>query len=256
MSIIIKNDFQIEKIREASKRLAFVMNEVVKKVKPGISAKELDEYAEKLILDGGDIPAFKNYKPSLHSKPYPNSLCVSVNNEIVHGVPHKEKVIKDGDIVSLDLGLKHEGYFSDHAVTVIVGSGTKDENKLLKVTRDALYAGIDEARVGNRIGDIGFKIGRFASQNGLGNIRDLAGHGVGVEIHEDPFIPNYGKKKTGALLKAGMIIAIEPMFTLGTYAVSVLEDGYTVVTKDRTSAAHFEHTILITENDPEILTEL
>lgn len=256
MSVIIKTDEQIEKIKEASTRLGLIMQKVLERVVPGISAKELDEYAETLIRDGGDIPAFKNYKPDLHSTAFPNSLCVSVNNEVVHGIPHADKILKEGDIVSLDLGLNHEGFFSDHAVTTIIGEGTEKQKKLLKVTRDALYAGIDQARAGNRVGDIGFAIGRFASLNGLGNVRDLAGHGVGVYIHEDPYIPNYGKPHTGLMLKPGMIIAIEPMFTLGGYAVSVLSDGYTVVTKDRSHAAHFEHTVLITHGDPEILTEV
>lgn len=259
MSIFIKTEEQIELIREAGHRLGAILASVVERAVPGVTALELDTYAEGLIRVGGDVPAFKNYKPDMHHKPFPNSLCVSVNNEIVHGIPKKDKVLKAGDVVSLDLGLSHNGYFADHAVTLIVGvdknsAGTEKEKKLLKVTEAALYAGIDMARAGNRVGDIGFTVGQFASKNGYGNVKELSGHGVGIHIHEDPYIPNFGKKGTGALLKPGMIIAIEPMFTLGSPAIDVLPDGYTVITKDRSKAAHFEHTVLITHGDPEILT--
>jgi methionyl aminopeptidase len=261
MSIFIKTEEQIEYIREAGHRLGAILASVAKRAVPGVTALELDTYAEELIRAGGDIPAFKNYKPDMHHKPFPSSLCVSVNNEVVHGMPIASKVLQVGDIVSLDLGLSHKGYFADHAVTLVVGStneqqGTDKEKKLLKVTEGALYAGIDMARAGNRVGDIGFTIARFAKQNGLGIVRELSGHGVGIHIHEDPYIPNYGRKGTGALLKPGMIIAIEPMFTLGSPAIDVLPDGYTVVTRDRSKAAHFEHTVLITHGDPEILTEV
>ncbi len=257
MSIFIKNEEEIEHIREAGHRLGAILEAVKTKAMPGISALELDRYAEELIIEGGDIPAFKNYKPDLHSTPFPNALCVSVNNEIVHGIPSKDKILKAGDMVALDLGLSHEGFFADHAVSFIVGGeGTDKEKKLLRVTRDALYAGIDMAREGNRVGDIGAAVGAFASKNGFGNVKELSGHGVGVYIHEDPYIPNYGKKGVGIMLKAGMTIAIEPMFTLGSPAIEVLADGYTVVTKDRLKAAHFEHTVLITHGDPEILTEM
>ncbi len=258
MSIFIKTEEQIAFIREAGHRLGAILAAVAERVVPGVTAFELDTYAEELIRAGGDVPAFKNYKPDMHHKPFPSSLCVSVNNEIVHGIPHNDKVLKEGDAVSLDLGLCHKGYFADHAVTLIVGGvdyGTEKEKKLLKVTYDALYAGIDMARAGNRVGDISATIGAFASKNGYGNVRELSGHGVGIHIHEDPYIPNFGKRGTGAMLKPGMIIAIEPMFTLGSPAIDVLPDGYTVITKDRSKAAHFEHTILITHGDPEILTE-
>ncbi len=255
MSIFIKTEEQIEFIREAGHRLGAILAKVSERAIPGATALELDAYAEELIRADGDVPAFKNYKPDMHHKPFPNSLCVSVNNEIVHGVPKKDKVLKEGDVVSLDLGLSHLGFFADHATTLIVGgAGTEKEKKLLKVTQDALYAGIDMARAGNRVGDISATVGAFASKNGYGNVKELSGHGVGIHIHEDPYIPNFGKKGTGALLKAGMIIAIEPMFTLGSPAIDVLPDGYTVITKDRSKAAHFEHTVLITSGDPEILT--
>jgi methionyl aminopeptidase len=261
MSIFIKTEEQIEFIRIAGARLGAILASVAERAVPGVTALELDTYAEELIRRGGDVPAFKNYKPDMHHKPFPSSLCVSVNNEVVHGMPIASKVLKVGDIVSLDLGLSHKGYFADHAVTLVVGSnseqqGTDKEKKLLKVTEGALYAGIDMARAGNRVGDIGFTIAHFAKQNGFGIVRELSGHGVGIHIHEDPYIPNYGRKGTGALLKPGMIIAIEPMFTIGSPAIDVLPDGYTVVTKDRSKAAHFEHTVLITHGDPEILTEV
>lgn len=256
MSIIVKTEEEIEKITEGGKKLAWILSEVALHAQAGVSATELDSLAEKLILDGGDLPAFKGYKPDLHKKAYPASLIVSINNEVVHGIPTKDKILKDGDIVSLDLGLNHEGCFTDHAITVAVGTITDKEKKLLSVTKDALYAGIDEARPGKRVGDIGFAIQKFAHRQGYGIVHDLAGHGVGRYIHEDPYIPNYGKPNTGALLKPGMIVAIEPMFNLGTGDIEVLADGYTIVTKDNKKSAHFEHTVLITHGDPIILTEI
>lgn len=256
LSIIVKTEEEIEKITEAGKRLARILDEVKNHAKAGVSALELDALAEKLILEGEDVPAFKGYKPDLHKKPYPASLIVSVNNEVVHGIPKKDTILKDGDIVSLDLGLKHEGCFADHAITIAIGEISSREKKLLEVTKSALYSGIDMARAGNRVGDIGATIQVFAQKNNLGIVHDLAGHGVGRYIHEDPYIPNYGKKGTGAVLKAGMTIAIEPMFNLGTGDVKLMPDGYTFVTADGKKSAHFEHTILITHGDPVILTEI
>lgn len=256
LSIIVKTEEEIEKITEAGKRLARILDTVKDHAVAGVSALELDALAEKLIRDGGDEPAFKGYKPDLHKKPYPASLIVSVNDQVVHGIPKADTIFKDGDIVSLDLGLKHEGCFADHAITIAVGEVNPREKKLLQVTRDALYAGIDQARAGNRVGDIGAAIQVFAQRNNLGIVHDLAGHGVGRYIHEDPYIPNYGKPKTGAVLKPGMTIAIEPMFNLGTGDVILMPDGYTFVTADGKKSAHFEHTILITHGDPVILTEI
>ncbi len=253
--IIIKTSEEIEILREGGKRLGAILSKVAKKVAPGISTKELDQYAEELIRVGGDEPAFLDYKPDGADYPYPASLCVSVNNEVVHGIP-TNRILKEGDIVALDLGLKHKGLFTDHAITVPVGKVSKKYAELIQVTKEALYAGIAEARGGGRVGDIGHAIEKFVKPYGYGIVRVMSGHGVGRAIHEDPYIPNFGKKGTGVELKAGMVIAIEPMLNIGTEEVIFDDDGYTIRTADGSRSAHFEHTILITEKEPEILTEI
>ena len=254
--IIIKTPEEIKIIREGGKRLATVLDKVKDMVKPGISTWELDKYAEKLIKDAGDYPAFLNYKPEGAAAPFPASLCVSVNEEVVHGIPSKNKILKEGDIVSLDLGLRHKGLYTDMALTVGVGEISNGSKKLLETTENALYIGIDAAREGNRIGDIGHAIESFVRPHKYGIVEILAGHGVGKEIHEDPYIPNFGKAGTGAKLVKGMIIAIEPMINNGTKNVVLEKDEWTFRTADRKKSAHFEHTILITDGDPEILTKL
>lgn len=254
MNIIIKTPEEIKKIKEGGKILAEILKKVSKKVKPGISTLELDEYAYELIKKNGDTPAFLNYRPSGMKTPFPASVCISVNDEIVHGIPSKNKILKEGDIVSLDVGLKHKGLFTDHAVTVPVGKISEINKKLLKDTEKALAIAIKAAIGGNTIGDIGCAIEQFV-KNKYGIVRDLAGHGVGKEIHEDPYVPNYGKKGQGAKLVPGMIIAIEPMLCLGTYQIEVDDDDWTIRTRDGKNSAHFEHTILITKNKPEILTK-
>lgn len=253
MGIIIKNQDQIEKIREGGKILARVMQEVIKKVAPGVSTYELDQYAYKLIKESGGEPAFLNYKPEGAPKAYPASLCTSVNNEVVHGIPSKSRILKEGDIVSLDLGVKYKGCFTDHAITVPVGKISKKDEELLKDTKKALEIGIWAATGGATVGDIGYAIESFVHKK-YGIVRELAGHGVGVKIHEDPYVPNYGKKGKGDKLVPGMIIAIEPMLNIGKDGIIFCDDGFTVKTADGSHSAHFEHTILITENEPEILT--
>ncbi len=254
--IIIKTDEEIAILREGGKRLARVLNAVKEKVAPGVSTKELDLYAEKLIRDLGDTPAFLNYRPAGVKKPYPASLCVSVNDEVVHGIPKKEKILEEGDIVSIDLGLNHKGLFTDMAMTVPVGKISASSEKLLKITEQALEVGINAVQVGGRVGDIGFAIESFAKSKGkYGIVEILAGHGVGRAIHEDPFVPNFGKAGTGALLQKNMVIAIEPMLNMGTKNVTLDKDQYTYRTADGKRSAHFEHTILITENGAEILTK-
>ncbi len=254
--VIIKTPEEIEILREGGKRLARILAEVATHVRPGISSTELDAIAEGLIRDGGDEPAFKGYKPALHMKPFPASLCVSVNNEIVHGIPSQNVVLKEGDIVSLDLGLKHKGLFTDHAITVPVGTVSKKDTELMRATKEAMLVGIAAAVGGGRVGDIGYAIQTFVKPYGYGIVRDLSGHGVGRAIHEDPYIPNYGKAGKGELLKPGMVVAIEPMLNLGEDDTIVARDGYTVKTADGSKSAHFEHTVLITEGEPEILTLL
>jgi methionyl aminopeptidase len=253
MGIIIKTKEEIEILREGGKRLARVMQEVIKKVKPGISTQELNDYAEKLIRDGGDIPAFLDYKPEGVSKGYPATLCTSVNNEIVHCVPSKNKILKEGDIISLDLGLNHRGLFTDHAITVPVGKISKKDQQLLNDTRKALEIGIWAARGGDTVGDIGHAIESFVNRK-YGIVRELAGHGVGKKVHEDPYIPNYGKKGKGQKLIPGMVVALEPMLNIGGDGIVNNGDDYTIKTADGTRSAHFEHTILITEGEAEILT--
>ena len=221
MTVIVKNKEQIEIIREGGKILNYVLLEVAKKIKPGVSTLELDEYAYKLILEKGGTPAFLNYKPEGASRVYPASLCVSVNDEIVHGIPKKKKILKEGDIVSIDLGLKHKGLFTDHAMTVPVGKISNEDQKLIDTTKEALEIGIWAAKGGATVGDIGEAIESFVHGR-YGIVRELAGHGVGVHVHEDPYIPNYGKAGKGQKLIPGMIIAIEPMLNIGEdYIISM-----------------------------------
>ena len=254
MAVIIKTKEQIEIIREGGKILAKVLAKVAKKVKPGISTFELDKYAFDFIKEEGATPAFLNYRPEGAPKAFPASICISVNNEIVHGIPTKDTILKEGDIVSLDLLLKHNGYFTDHAVTVPVGKITKKDQKLLDDTKGALEAGIWAAVGGATVGDIGFAIEKFVAKR-YGIVRELSGHGVGKKIHEDPYVPNYGKKGRGQKLIPGMIIAVEPMLNIGKAGIISMSDGWTIKTADGSRSAHFEHTILITEGEPEILTK-
>ncbi len=255
MSVIIKNKEQIEIIREGGKILAHVLEKVSKKVKVGISTFELDKYAYDLIKEGGDIPAFLNYKPEGAPKAFPATICISVNNEIVHGIPSKARILKEGDIVSLDLGLKHKGLFTDHAVTVPVGKISKRDNDLLEKTKKALEIGIWAAEGGATVGDIGHAIESFVNRK-YGIVRELSGHGVGVKIHEDPYVPNYGKAGKGQKLIPGMIIAIEPMLNMGSDHIVSADDNWTIKTADGAKSAHFEHTILIKEGEAEILTKV
>lgn len=257
MAIIIKNKEEIEIIREGGKHLATVLNKVKDMVAPGVSTKELDTYAEKLIREMGDIPAFLNYRPAGARTPFPASLCVSVNDEVVHGIPKKDRILKEGDIVSIDLGVKHRGLFTDMAMTVPVGNIPENIKKLLEVTEQALLVGIKAANGGNTVGDIGEAIESYVrSQGRYGIVEVLSGHGVGKAIHEDPYIPNFGKKGKGAKLVPGMIVALEPMVNMGTKNVTIDDDDWTFRTADKKKSAHFEHTILITDGDAELLTKI
>ena len=257
--IIIKTKEEIEILREGGKRLATILYKVKDIVKPGVSTKDLDLYAEKLIREMGDVPAFLNYRPAGAEKPFPASLCVSVNEEVVHGIPSEDKILKEGDIVSIDLGLKHKGLFTDMAITVGVGAVSPASQKLMDTTEQALQVGIDAALGGNRVGDIGHAVESFVrSRKGVtyGIVEVLSGHGVGRAIHEDPYIPNFGKAGKGEKLVPGMVVAIEPMLNNGTKNVTLDEDGYTFRTADGKKSAHFENTILITEGEAEILTKV
>ena len=259
MAIIIKTADEIEKLREGGKRLATVLAAAAREVRPGMSTLDLDAFVQKEIakLGDGDTAAFLGYKPLGHRNAFPAALFVSVNAEVVHGIPKADVILKEGDIVSLDLGIKHAGLFTDHAVTVAVGPISKEKEKLLRVTRGALYEGIAAIVPGARVGDIGYAVETYANSQGTyGTVRDLSGHGVGRAIHEDPYIPNYGKKGKGDKLVPGMVIAIEPMLTLGSENLIENRDGYTLKTEDNSAAAHFEHTVLVTETGYEILTEV
>lgn len=249
----LKTTEEIELLRESGRRLSHVLHEVAKAVRPGVTTRELDAIAERLIREGGDVPPFKDYTPYGARKPYPASLCVSVNDEIVHGIPG-DRVLEEGDIVGIDLGLSHQGLITDMAMTVPVGAVSSAAEGLMADTERALMEGINVIRPGGRIGDIGAAIERIAHRHHYGIIRELGGHGVGHKVHEEPFVPNYGHKGTGPILKPGMVLALEPMFTLGREPIRLMPDGYTIITEDGSLAAHFEHTIVVTDDGAEILT--
>jgi methionyl aminopeptidase len=253
---LVKTDKEIEALREGGKRLAMVREAVAALIKPGIRTDELDALGEKLIRDGGDEPAFKGYTPSGAERPYPATVCVSVNDEIVHGIPTENpRTLEEGDIVGIDLGLVHDGLITDTAMTVPVGNIDTKIQTLIEVTKKSLYVGIDAALVGNRVGDIGHAIETFVDGR-YGIVRELGGHGVGHKVHEEPHVPNFGKPGKGIRLEEGMVLALEPMLNIGSHEIFLNPDGYTFQTKDGKKSAHFEHTILIAENGPEILTEL
>ena len=251
----IKKSEEVVLLREGGRRLARIVREVSRMVCSGVSVADLDAAAEELIRAGGDEPAFLGYTPDGAHRKYPATMCVSVNDEVVHGIPNEDaRIIQEGDVVSLDCGLAHRGLITDHAVSVVVGEGHADMERLLMATREALFKGISAAQGGAHVGDIGAAVHSTAEHYGYGNVYELGGHGVGYKVHEEPYIPNYGTPGTGPELMPGMILALEPMFTLGKPEVKLLRDWYTYVTKDGSYAAHFEHTILITDGAAEILT--
>lgn len=250
---MIKTKEEIEIMRECGKRLSYVLDELEKAVVPGKTPAQLDTLAKKLILDLGDEPSFLHYWPEGAHKPYPATLCVSTNDEVVHGIPGKKK-FKQGDLVSIDLGIKHKGFHTDSARTVPVGTIDEHGRKLIQATREALAAGISVARAGNHIGDIGFAVSEFIKQYGFTIVEELGGHGIGTEVHEEPHIPNYGNKGGGMELKEGMVLALEPIVNEGSRKIYLTEDGYTFRTKDGKRSAHFEHTVLITRGAAEIFT--
>ncbi len=253
--IRIKTKEEIEILREGGKRHAEILSLLALQVKPGVSALILEEEALRLTHEKGDRPAHLHYVPRGAKRPFPAALCVSINNEIVHGIPNEaEKILNQGDIVSLDLSLIHEGLVTDSAITVPCGVIDDESKRLLEVTRKALYAGIKAAKPGNTTGDIGEAIGDVIEPSGFSIADDLVGHGVGFEIHEEPFVPNFGISGKGERLVPGLVIAIEPMVNVGHSGIKVTEDGYTIKTRDGSRSAHFEHTIAITEKGNIILT--
>ncbi len=248
MSVSIKTAREIELMREAGRLLEIVHDELAKMIKPGISTWEIDRKGEEIIRSFGCIPNF------LHYNGYPASICVSVNDEVVHGIPSKKRILQEGDIVSLDAGLIYKGYHSDAARTHAVGEISAEAKKLIEVTRQSFFEGMKYAKAGNHLNDISKAIGAYAQSFGYGVVRDLVGHGIGTSLHEDPQIPNFAQRRRGIRLVPGMTLAIEPMINIGRPDVCWLDDDWTVVTDDGTLSAHYENTILITEGEPEILT--
>ncbi|MCF6353418.1 MAG: type I methionyl aminopeptidase [Cyclobacteriaceae bacterium] len=242
-----KSKEEIELIKESADILGRAHGEIAKLIKPGINTNKLDKLAEEFIKDSGGVPSFKNFNG------FPYTLCVSPNEQVVHGFPN-DKELEDGDVLSIDCGVFYKGFHSDSAYTYAVGNVKEEVLELLKVTKESLYKGIEKAVVGNRTGDIGFAIQYFVEGYGYTVVRELVGHGVGVDLHESPEVPNYGKRGRGAKLKEGMVIAIEPMINLGKKDIVQENDGWTIRTKDRTPSAHYEHTVAITKEGVEILT--
>jgi len=250
MAIVCKSPAEIEKMRRSGKIVRQVLDEVASMVKPGVSTMDLERAAAKKIKELGAKPAFKGYYD------YPCVLCTSVNQEIVHGIPNDKRVLKAGDIVSIDCGVVLDGYYGDAAVTVPVGDGQNDTvKKLLQVTQESLYKGIEKARIGNTVGDVGAAVQEHVEAAGFSVVREFVGHGIGTKLHEDPQVPNFGTRGHGARLREGMVLAIEPMVNIGRPGARVLEDKWTAVTEDGSVSAHFEHCVAVTSDGPVILTQ-
>jgi len=247
--IILKSEKEIEKMRMGGRILAQVCQKLGERIKPGVTTKELDRYAFTLIKRYEARPAFLGFKG------FPASICTSVNDQVVHGIPGKY-VLREGDIISIDFGVIYLGYYTDMAVTLSVGNISRDAQRLIEVTKNALASGIAQMVTSKRLYDISAAIQECAESNGFSVVRDLVGHGIGQKMHEEPQIPNFGKRSTGPHLKAGMVFALEPMVNMGGYGVRTLDDNWTVVTADGSLSCHFEHTVAITDNGPEVLTEL
>ena len=247
--IYLKTEEEIELLRENNLLVSQTLAEVARHIKPGVTTKQLDKIAEDFIRSHGATPAFLGYGG------YPASACISVNEQVVHGIPSEETVIREGDIVSVDLGTFMKGFVGDSAYTFAVGAVSEEVRQLLEVTKEALYKGTAQAKAGNRVGDISAAVQEYAERFGYGVVRELEGHGLGRKMHEDPGVPNYGARGRGPLLKEGMVICIEPMITMGNRAVVFERDGWTVRTRDRKPAAHFEFAVAIRKNGPDVLTD-
>ena len=248
MAVTIKSAREIELMREAGRILAITHDEMAKALKPGISTMDIDRLGEQIIRSYGCVPSFKNYNG------FPGSICVSVNDEVVHGIPNKRRIIQEGDIVSLDAGVIYQGYHSDAARTHAVGTITPEAGKLIEVTRQSFFEGIKFAKAGNHLNDISSAIQNYAEHFGYGVVRELVGHGIGENLHEDPEVPNFAQKRKGIKLAVGMTLAIEPMINAGRADVVWMDDDWTVVTEDGSLSAHYENTVLITDGEPEILS--
>ncbi|MEN8136098.1 MAG: type I methionyl aminopeptidase [Thermodesulfobacteriota bacterium] len=249
-TINLKSSSEVQKMLEANQIVAATLAMLTDKIRPGLTTLQLDIWAEKFARQHGAEPAFKGYRG------FPGSLCVSINEEVVHGIPSKRVVLQDGDILSIDFGIKLNGFYGDSAVTLPVGSISANKQKLIDVTRQSLELAIDQVRVGNRINDLSRAVQQYVEGQGFSVVRQFVGHGIGSQLHEAPEIPNYERKERTPRLVAGMALAIEPMVNVGTYDVEVLKDGWTVLTADRKPSAHFEHTVVVTEEDPLVLSRL
>ena len=253
--VTIKSEKEIKLMKEACRITGLVYKELEKYIKPGLSTMDLDRFAEKIIKENGGIPAQKGYPSGAKGvPPFPSTLCISINDEVIHGIPSSKRIIRDGDVVSIDLVVYKDGFNGDAARTFIVGKSTDEAQRLVNITKQAFFEGIKYAVKGNRIGDISHRIGEFIEQNGYSVVREFQGHGIGREMHEEPGIPNYGKAGRGIRLEPGMTLAIEPMVIDGKRDIYQDYDGWTILTQDGSLAAHYENTILITEKEPEILT--
>lgn len=251
--IYLKTEDEIELLRASNLLVAKTLAEVAKYIKPGVSTKKLDQIAEEFIRDHGAIPTFKGY-PNLNGEPFPGSICASVNEVVVHGIPREDVILKDGDIISVDCGTLLNGFCGDSAYTFAVGEITEDVKELLQTTKEALYKGIEQAVTGKRLGDVSSAVQEHCERKSFGVVREFVGHGIGHEMHEDPMVPNYGSRGRGILLKRGLCIAIEPMITLGNRSIYMDKDGWTVRTVDHKYAAHFEHTIAVGPRSADILS--
>jgi methionyl aminopeptidase len=252
--ILIKSKKELDFIKESCRIVAETLQLVKSYAKPGVSTLELDKIAEDYIRSNNGIPAFKGYSQA-GSFDFPGSICSSIDDEVVHGIP-SDRILKEGEILSVDVGVEKNGYFGDAALSIAIGNISDEKKKLMDVTEKSLYLGIEQAVPGNRIGAISETIQKYVENNGFSIVRDLCGHGVGKYLHEEPQIPNFGKRNSGVIIKNGMTIAIEPMVNLGTWKVIIAEDGWTILTADGLPSAHFEHTIAIIDNKPEILTKV
>lgn len=250
--IYLKSESEIDKMRESAQIVSRTLGKIAKLIEPGANTAKLDMVAEEYIKSQGGRPAFKGYGPK--GNEFPATLCISINEEVVHGIPSPDRILKEGDIVSVDCGVEKNGYFGDHAYSFGVGECDEATRKLLTVTLESLYKGIEQAVHGNRIGDISNAVQTYCEAEGFGVVRDLVGHGIGKSMHEDPSVPNFGNAGRGKRLRSGMGLAIEPMITLGGWQTKTLDDGWTVVTADKKKSAHFEHDVIIREGEAEILS--
>jgi methionyl aminopeptidase len=253
--ITLKSRKELARMRQAGRIVAAVLEAMREDVRPGVSTAEMNAIAEEIIARSGAVPSFKGY-PGTGKNDFPASICVSINEELVHGIPSPRRTLKEGDIVSVDVGAIYKGYHGDAAITLSLGDVAPEVTRLLEVTEGALLVGIRQSRPGNRTGDISWAIQTYVESRGFSVVRNYTGHGIGRKMHEEPQIPNFGRRGEGVLLKRGMTFALEPMVNVGTWETRVLQDGWTVVTADSRLSAHFEHTVAVMDGEPEILTSL